>query len=60
MTFDNQRYFGDWVYYNEHNDVGYYLATKFVQYICSKYQFDEILSFDVDKVEKIYKEFMED
>ena len=60
MTFENQRYFGDWIYYNEHNDVGYYLGARFVQYICSKYQFDEILSFDVNKVEEIYKEFMEE
>lgn len=59
MIFENQRYFGDWVYYNEHNDVGYYLGAKFVQFICSKYQFDDILSFNIGLVEKLYLEFME-
>lgn len=59
MTFENQRYFGDWIYYNEHNDVGYYLGARFVQFICDKYQFDEILSFDIGLVEKLYLEFME-
>ena len=59
MTFENQRYFGDWIYYNEHNDVGYYLGARFVQFICSKYQFDDILSFDIELVEKNYKEFLE-
>ena len=59
MTFENQRYFGDWVYYNEHNDVGYYLGARFVQFICKKYQFDDILSFDIELVEKLYLEFME-
>lgn len=59
MTFENQRYFGDWIYYNEHNDVGYYLGAKFVQFICSKYQFDDILSFNIGLVERLYLEFME-
>ena len=59
MTFEKQRYFGDWIYYNEHNDVGYYLGARFVQFICCKYQFDDILSFDIKLVEKNYKEFLE-
>ena len=44
MTFDNQRYFGDWVYYDGYSDTGYYLGTKFTQYICKQYDFDDILS----------------
>ena len=59
MTFEIQRYFGDWIYYNQHNDVGYYLGARFVQFICSKYQFDDILSFDIELVEKNYKDFLE-
>lgn len=59
MTIENQRYFGDWVRYNGYADVGYYLGARFVQYLCLKFQFDEILSFDVDKVESSYKEFIE-
>lgn len=58
MTFDNQRYFGDWVYYHNHSDVGYYLGTKFIQYICKQYVFDEILSFNIDIVEKLFNEYI--
>lgn len=60
MTFENQRYFGDWVTYKGHSDVGYYLGTKFVQSICNIYEFDDILSFVIEKVEKLFKKFMED
>lgn len=59
MTFDNQRYFGDWVYYKEHNDVGYYLGTRFIQFICKRYTFDSILSLHIDDIEQLYKEFLE-
>lgn len=57
MTFGNQRYFGDWVYYEGYSDVGYYLGTKFIQYICKQYDFDEILTFDIYEVEKVFKEY---
>ena len=60
MTPNNQRYFGDWVTYKGYSDVGYYLGTKFVQFICKTYTFDDILSFDIEKVEKLFKKFMED
>ena len=60
MTFENQRYFGDWVTYKEYSDVGYYLGAKFVQFICNIYEFDDILSFDIEDVEKLFKKFMED
>ena len=58
MTFDNQSYFGDWVYYGGYSDVGYYLGTKFIQYICKQYVFDEILSFNIDIVEKLFNEYI--
>lgn len=58
MTFDNQRYFGDWVYYHNHPDVGYYLGTKFIQYICKQYVFDDILSFDIIIVEQLWQDFI--
>lgn len=57
MTFDNQRYFGDWVYYKNHSDVGYYLGTKFLQHICKKYNFNDILFFEIETVEKEFQEF---
>ena len=58
MTFDNQRYFGDWVKYSNHSDVGYYLGTKFVQYICKNHKFDDILLFDIKQVEILFSNFL--
>lgn len=58
MTFDNQRYFGDWVYYDGYPDTGYYLGTKFTQYICKQYDFDDILSFDIIIVEQLWQDFI--
>lgn len=55
MTKSNQRYFGDWVSYNGKGDVGYYLGTKFVQKLCGKYDFDELINMDMDS---IYREYM--
>lgn len=50
MTRENQRYFGDWVNYKGHHDVGYYLGARFVQWLNTKYQFDEMLNFDIETV----------
>lgn len=58
MTFENQRFFGDWVYYNGHNDVGYYLGARFVQFICRRFAFDEILDFSIDTVKELFNAFM--
>lgn len=57
MTFATQRYFGDWVSYQGHSDVGYYLGCKFVRFILSGYDFDDIISFDIDKVTELYRQF---
>ena len=59
MTFANQRYFGDWVKYNGHSDVGYYLGCNFVHYILSMYEFDEIISFDIDIVAKLFNRYIQ-
>lgn len=59
MTYANQRYFGDWVWYNGHNDVGYYLGCQFIHYILSGYQFDEIICFDIDEVARLYNQFIQ-
>jgi len=50
MTRENQRYFGDWVNYNGYHDVGYYLGARFVQWLNAKYQFEEMLNFDIKTV----------
>ena len=57
MSFANQRYFGDWVNYNGHGDVGYYLGGRFVRYILSIYEFDEIICFDIAKVKEMFEQF---
>lgn len=58
MTYENQRYFGVWVWYNGHNDVGYYLGCRFIHYILSEYRFDEMICFDIDKVTQLYRQFI--
>ncbi|MBO5274859.1 MAG: hypothetical protein J6I45_09615 [Clostridia bacterium] len=57
MDVKNQRWFGDWVFYHGHADVGYYLGARFVRFICDRYAFNEILSFDILQVEAIFDEF---
>lgn len=57
MSFADQRYFGDWVKYNGHGDVGYYLGCRFVRYILSNYDFDEIICFDIAKVKELFEKF---
>ena len=59
MTLANQHYFGDWVKYNGHSDVGYYLGCHFVHYILSMYEFDEIICFDIDIVTKLFNRFIQ-
>ncbi len=51
MTRENQRYFGDWVNYKGYPDVGYYLGARFVQWLNTKYQFEEMLNFDIKTVQ---------
>lgn len=59
MNAQNQNYFGDWVTYQGHGDVGYYLGCKFIHFIREKYEFDEIINWDIKRVEKLYGEFIE-
>lgn len=58
MTFASQRYFGDWVKFNGHGDVGYYLGCRFVRYILSAHELDEIIRFDIDTVTQLYEQFI--
>ena len=59
MTFATQRYFGDWVSYKGYGDTGYYLGCRFVRYILSMYEFDEILSFDSGAVARLVQRFIQ-
>ena len=58
MTFAAQRWFGDWVRYCGHGDVGYYLGCRFVRFILQNHSFDEILSFEIDQVEAEYEKYI--
>lgn len=60
MTPAGQRYFGDWVVYNGHNDVGYYLGCQFVRYVLSSCPFDELIRFDIDEVTRLYRQFIQE
>lgn len=60
MTKQNQRYFGDWVYYKGYNDVGYYIGARFVKWLSMKYDFDELISFQIDKVSEEWCLFCKD
>lgn len=59
VTGADQRWFGDWVRYRGRGDVGYYLGCRFVRYIRSLYPLDEIISFDIGDVKRLYGMFME-
>lgn len=56
MTRFNQRYFGDWVDYYGRSDIGYFLGAKFVQYLCDKIGFEQLIEMRIDE---IYQEFCE-
>ena len=55
MTKSNQRYFGDWVNYYGKGDVGYFLGTKFVQKLTTKYDFNQLINLKIDDV---YEEYL--
>lgn len=59
MTFENQRYFGDWVRYQGHGDVGYYLGGRFAAFLCEKKAFDDLLSFEIGQVADAFQEFIQ-
>lgn len=58
MTDANQRYFGDWVEYQKHSDVGYYLGSKFIWFLSKQYKFDEIILLDIEEVVKLFNRFI--
>lgn len=58
MTYATQRYFGDWVEYHGHSDVGYYLGCRFVRFVLTRYGFDEAIRLDVDRVAALFEQFL--
>lgn len=59
MTKMNQRYFGDWADYYGRSDVGYYLGTKFVHYLCKNCTFEQLINMKLDDVYDEYLAFVE-
>lgn len=55
----NQRYFGDWADYYGRSDVGYYLGTKFVHFLCKQYSFEQMITMKLDDVYDEYLAFVE-
>lgn len=60
MTNENQRYFGDWVRFDGHGDVGYYLGAVFVRYLLRCDHFDNIINYDLAKVRNGFERFMQE
>lgn len=54
MSFENQRYFGDWVEFQGRPDTGYYLGADFVRKILDEDGFDNIINYDIGKVEECF------
>ncbi len=57
MTSQNQRYFGDWVNYEGHPDVGYYLGTRFIRFILETDSFDHIILYNMEEVQDAFNRF---
>ena len=60
MTRFNQRYFGDWVDYCGRTDVGYYLGARFVQDLCSRYDFEQLIRLEIEEVTREFFRFAEE
>ncbi len=60
MTRFDQRYFGDWANYCGRGDVGYYLGARFVQYLCGKYSFEQLIKMKIDEIVRDFFEFVEE
>ena len=58
MTQESQRYFGDWVRFEGHPDVGYYLGTRFVRYLLKSDCFENIINYTFEKVQTGFDRFM--
>lgn len=60
MTRFNQKYFGDWANYCGKGDVGYYLGARFVQYLCGKYNFEQLINAEIGDISQEFFRFAEE
>ncbi|MGI6255052.1 MAG: hypothetical protein ACOYJZ_05420 [Acutalibacter sp.] len=58
MTRFNQRYFGDWVDYEGHGDVGYYLGSRWVRSLLERWSFDEVIHFSLETICDKYRQYV--
>ena len=58
MTQESQRYFGDWVDFEGHADVGYYLGARFVRYLLRNDCFENIINYTFERVQTEFNKFM--
>ena len=57
MTYENQRYFGDWARYEGKGDVGYYLGARFVRFLLQNDGFDRLICYDAEQVKDGFAAF---
>ena len=57
ISYSNQRWFGDWVKYCGHGDVGYYLGCRFIEHLMESYSLKEIAKFSFSKINKEFKDY---
>lgn len=58
MSFENQRYFGDWVSFDGHPDVGYYLGARFIRFILESESFDRVINYKICEVRAAFQSFL--
>lgn len=56
---ERQHFFGDWASYHGYGDAGYFLGAEFLRFLMEKYEYEELLNFELEQVKEGYKEFME-
>lgn len=60
MTRMDQRYFGDWSDYHGRSDVGYYLGSRFVQYLAAAHKFDDLIRLNTNAIYDLYTDFVKE
>lgn len=54
-----QDFFGDWMRYQGHSDVGYYLGNQFVRWLLDKHSVLETVCLSISKLKQEYQIFSE-
>lgn len=57
ISYSNQRWFGDWVKYCGHGDVGYYLGARFVRELMKDNSFDSLINFTAEEAYSAFMDF---